>query len=117
MNAGEAAAVAAAVLGGLGTVIGGLRSWMASVRAAAEADAARARAERATALAQLETMQAKRELTMAENARLVARVGVLERDLEDMAHERQKMLPHLNPSARAVFDTGFAPFESGSTPR
>jgi hypothetical protein len=92
--------------------VGGLAAgaWKALVLliAAARADALK---DRDLARAELKAEAAECKRVTAENAQLIARIGVLERDLEDMAHEREKLLPFLPAQVRRAVETGFMPLD------
>lgn len=92
----------------LGALIGGAWKGLSMLVAAAREDALK---DRDVARAELKAAQAELKLVMAENAQVVARIGVLERDLEDMAHEREKLLPFLPAQVRQAVETGFMPLD------
>jgi hypothetical protein len=104
MNIGEWTALIVAV----GGLIAGAWKGLTTLIAAARTDALK---DRDLARAELKAESAELRRAMAENAQLVARVGMLERGLEDLAHERQKLLPFLPPQVRKAVETGFIPLD------
>lgn len=89
-------------------VIGGAWKGLTELIKAARADALK---DRDLERARHEVTQAKLETSQIENAKLIRDNGILERDLADMAHEREKLLPLLPTKVRQAVETGFMPLD------
>lgn len=104
MNQSEWTALIVAIAGILGGAWTAVRKWVQSERADALRQLEKARRDRDEAVSLKDTL-------MRENAHVTALIGVLERDLADAMHEREKLLPLLPDEIRRAVDTEFMGLE------